>query len=241
MSFSLSTFVLPYSICLLTFLLSVCVSYVCRCQRCANHWGIWAVVENERVDWEATPRPHCADILANQLLQGRPMRRRHLSRSWGLWSTRNLPRGEDELRNRPRRSKTCTLLVILFFSTSAIVAVTKLHASRPLKDLKKKTSPTPQHEAVSQQYSVASFPTLRVLSCLHSPRLSRSFWNVVRFCCDPEAFIWWWLLHDILYCRAGLPNGIFNSVFPNKILYAFLISPMRATCPTHLIRLDSSS
>jgi hypothetical protein len=40
--------------------------------------------------------------------------------------------------------------------------------------------------ALSQQYSVVSFATLRVLSCLYSPGLC-SCCNVVRFCCDSEA------------------------------------------------------
>jgi hypothetical protein len=41
--------------------------------------------------------------------------------------------------------------------------------------------------ARSQQYSVARFASLRVLSCLHSPGLRCSCCNVVRFCCDLEA------------------------------------------------------
>jgi hypothetical protein len=35
-----------------------------------------------------------------------------------------------------------------------------------------------------------------------------------------------------------LPSGLFPSVFPIKTLYTFLSSPMRSTCPAHLIRLD---
>jgi hypothetical protein len=36
----------------------------------------------------------------------------------------------------------------------------------------------------------------------------------------------------------GLPRGLFHSCFPPKILYIFFSSPMHATCPTHVIRLD---
>jgi hypothetical protein len=35
----------------------------------------------------------------------------------------------------------------------------------------------------------------------------------------------------------GLPSGLFPSGFPTKILHAFLMSLMRATCPSHLILL----
>jgi hypothetical protein len=38
----------------------------------------------------------------------------------------------------------------------------------------------------------------------------------------------------------GLPSGIFPSGFPTKTLYNFLSSPMRATRPAYLIRLDLS-
>ena len=36
----------------------------------------------------------------------------------------------------------------------------------------------------------------------------------------------------------GLPSGLFASGFPTKILYMLLFSPIRATCPVHLILID---
>jgi len=36
----------------------------------------------------------------------------------------------------------------------------------------------------------------------------------------------------------GFPSGLFPTGFPTEILYAFLIYPMPATCPTHYILLN---
>jgi hypothetical protein len=39
------------------------------------------------------------------------------------------------------------------------------------------------------------------------------------------------------HLRLRLPSGLFSSGFPTNILYAFLVSPIRATWPAHLILL----
>jgi hypothetical protein len=38
--------------------------------------------------------------------------------------------------------------------------------------------------------------------------------------------------------RRGLPSGLFRSGFPTRIVYAFIISPIRVTCPAHPVLLD---
>jgi hypothetical protein len=40
------------------------------------------------------------------------------------------------------------------------------------------------------------------------------------------------------HLRLGLPSGLYPSGFPAKTLHTILSSPMRATCPAHLIRHD---
>ena len=54
----------------------------------------------------------------------------------------------------------------------------------------------------------------------------------------PHPTTWRSILMLSTHLRLGLPSGLFPSGFSSKILYTPLSSPIRATCPAHLILLD---
>ena len=68
-------------------------------------------------------------------------------------------------------------------------------------------------------------PTVPVLSHITQPMLSHST-------------SWSSILILSSHLRLGLPNGLFPSGFPTSTLCTTLSSPIRATGPVHLIRLD---
>ena len=86
---------------------------------------------------------------------------------------------------------------------------------------------------------VKKFPafhgTRRFITALTSLRHLSLFWASPIQSIYPYPTSWRSILILSAHLRLGLPSGLFPSYFPTKTVYTTLSSPLRATCPAHLI------
>ena len=97
-------------------------------------------------------------------------------------------------------------------------------------------------EKLTGSQLVKKFPafhgTRRFITALTSGRhLSLSWASPIQSIYSHPTF-WRSILILSTHLRLGLPSGLLPSGFPTKTLYTPLSSPIRATCPAHLIHLD---
>ena len=89
---------------------------------------------------------------------------------------------------------------------------------------------------------VKEFPafhgTQRLITALTSVRHLSLSWASPIQSIYPHPTFWRSILILSTHLRLGLPTGLFPFGFPTKNLYTPLSSPIRATCPAHLILLD---
>ena len=104
---------------------------------------------------------------------------------------------------------------------------------------------TPWYRVLLEQLTglqlVKKFPafhgTQRFITALTSVRYLSLSWASPIQSIYPHPTSWRSILILSTHLRLGLPNGLLPSGFPSKTLYTPLFSPIRATCPAHLILL----
>ena len=97
-------------------------------------------------------------------------------------------------------------------------------------------------EKLSGLQLVKKFPafhgTRRFITALTSVRHLSLSWASPIQSIYPHPTSWRSILILSTHLRLGLPGGLLSFGFPTKTLYTPISSPIRATCPAHLILLD---
>ena len=76
------------------------------------------------------------------------------------------------------------------------------------------------------------------ITAFTSPRHLSFSWVRSIHSISPQPTSWRSILILSSHLRLGLSSGLFPTVFPTKTLRRPLLSPIRVTCPTHLILID---
>jgi len=84
----------------------------------------------------------------------------------------------------------------------------------------------------------AFYGTRRFITTFRSPRHLSLSWASSIQSIPPYSTSWRSILILSSLLHLDLPSGLSPSGFPTKTLYTPLLSPIRATCPAHLILLD---
>ena len=82
------------------------------------------------------------------------------------------------------------------------------------------------------------YGTRRFITAFTSARHLSLSWASTIQSIPPHPTSWRSILILSSHLRLGLPSGLFPSGFPTKTLYRPLLSPIRATCSSHLILFD---
>ena len=82
------------------------------------------------------------------------------------------------------------------------------------------------------------YETRRLITAFISLRHLSLFWASLFQSITTHPISWRSILISSSHLRLGLPSGLVPSGFTIKTLYTPLLSPIRATCPVHLILLD---